>query len=370
LPIEWRIENAIVSYVAYLGQMFWPIHLAPFYPHPESTLSHLAIIVSALLLVATTAIVFRLRKQHPYLVTGWLWYAVMLLPVIGIIQVGWQARADRYTYLPQIGLCLALTWLVVVLSAKWRRRRVFLSVMAAAAMVGLICCAWIQTSYWKNSDLLWTHTLQVTKDNDVAHNNLGSALLQRGLIDEALPHFEIAANLRPGNAVAQDNLARIFRRKGRIAEAITHSVKLIELQPNNVEGRDMLGALLLQAGNVEDAIAQWRSVLEIRPDSYAQNSLAWVLSTYPDGRIRDGVTAVKLAQQAVDLSGGDNPVAIRTLAAAYAESGDFPAAIQNAQRGLELAAKQNDSNLIEQFQREIGLYRDGSPLRASGSTVK
>lgn len=369
LPIEWRLENAVVSYVAYVGQMFWPTHLAPFYPHPESGLSLLTILGSTALLVAVTAIAFMMRQKHPYLLTGWLWYVVMLLPVLGVVQVGWQARADRYTYLPEIGVCLAFTWLIVDFCGKWRKHRTIL-VVAAAIIAVLTWRAWVQTSYWKNSEALWSRTLEVTQDNDVAHNNLGAALLQRGLVDEALPHFQLATNLRPGNASAQDNLARIFRKKGRIEEAITHSRKLIELQPKNVEARDMLGALLLQQGKVEEAITQWRGVLEIQADSYAQNSLAWVLATYPEAAIRDGVTAVKLAQAAVELSGGNNPIALRTLAAAYAESGRFSEAIEHAKRGLELAGGQGDSNLVEALRREIGLYREGSPLRASYPTMK
>jgi Flp pilus assembly protein TadD len=369
LPVALRIENAFVSYVIYLRQMFWPTHLAPFYPHPEKGLPFPMIIGSAALLIAITAIAFALRRRCPYLLTGWLWYAVMLVPVIGIIQVGWQARADRYTYLPQIGLYLGITWAIVDLSASWRNRREILAVTAVALIAILSWRAWIQTSYWKNNQTLWTHTLAVTEDNDVAENNLGTVLFQRGLIDEALSRFQIATNLRPRNAAAQDNLARTLRRKGRISEAIAHSREALELQPNKIETRNMLGAMLFQEGQVEAAISQWREVLARQPDNYAQNSLAWVLATYPESSIRDGATAVELARQALELSGGKNATVLRTLAAAYAESGRFSEAIETAQRGMELATAQSDFGLVDAFQREIALYRDGFPLRAQRPSI-
>ena len=135
LPILERINNAVVSYVLYIWQMFWPVQLAVFYPHPENALPLWEIISSVLLLICITAVAIALRKQRPYLITGWLWYLGMLVPVIGLVQVGWQGRADRYTYLPQIGLYIAVAWAVADLTASWRRQRAILSV-AALLVIG------------------------------------------------------------------------------------------------------------------------------------------------------------------------------------------------------------------------------------------
>ena len=147
--------------------------------------------------------------------TGWLWYLVMLVPVIGIVQVGVQARADRYTYLPQIGLYLLLTWAAADLCAGWRHRRVVLGGCATVILVALIFCARTQTAYWRNSETLWTHTLACTSDNVIAHNNLGNALLQKGKVDEAIAHFQKALQIKPDYAEAHYNLGNALLQKGK-----------------------------------------------------------------------------------------------------------------------------------------------------------
>src|SRR5438552_9866625 len=172
LPFAWRVNNAIVTCVAYIWQMLWPVKLAVFYPHPDNRLLLWQIFLALALLIAITVAVIASRQKRPYLMTGWLWYLGMLVPVIGLVQVGEQARADRYTYLPQVGLYLALTWTIVDLSASWRRRREILGVAAAVVITARTWRAWIQASYWKNSETLWTHTLAVASDYHVVHNNL------------------------------------------------------------------------------------------------------------------------------------------------------------------------------------------------------
>jgi len=364
LPLGWRLNNAAVSYVLYVWQMFWPVKLAVFYPHPENRLPMWEIILALAGLIAVTAGVFALRKKHPYLITGWLWYLVMLMPVIGVIQVGWQGRADRYTYLPQIGLYILVTWAVADLSASWRRQREILGAGAAIIIAVLSWRAWIQTSFWSNSETLWTHTLAVTSDNDVAQNNLGIILLAKGKLDEAISRFEAAVNLRPENGPAHDNLAKAFLQKGQVADAMVHYRKLLEIQPENVEARNILGTVLIQQGRVRQALEQWQETLVIQPENgNAKSNLAWVLATSPDGSLRDGARAVELSEQALRLSGGKNPLIFRTLAAAYAESGRFGEAIETAQRGLELAHTQGNPGLATELENTIVLYQAARPLR-------
>src|SRR5436190_9832869 len=167
LPFLWRLENTFVTYVTYIWQMLWPARLAVFYPHPNNRLPLVGVTAAIALLVAISLLAISLRRTKPYLVTGWFWYLGMLVPVIGLVQVGEQAHADRYTYLPQIGLYIVITWTVAdLLLESTRVRRALVAVMAALAIVSLAVRGLGQTSYWKNSDTLWNHTLAVTGEID------------------------------------------------------------------------------------------------------------------------------------------------------------------------------------------------------------
>jgi tetratricopeptide (TPR) repeat protein len=359
----------VVTYVAYIWQMLWPVKLAVFYPHPENRLPLWEIILALAALVTVTAGTIALRKKRPYFITGWLWYLGMLVPVIGVIQVGWQGRADRYTYLPQIGLYIMVAWAIADLSASWRRRRQILGASTAILVGALTWRAWIQTSYWRDSETLFTHALAVTSNNDVAQNNLGIVLLRKGKLDEAISLLQAAVNLRPENAPAHDNLAKAFLQRGQVADAMVHYRKLLEIQPENIETRNILGTVLVQQGRVTEAIEQWQETLAMDPENgNAKSNLAWVFATYPEESVRNGAQAVQLAEQALKLSGGKNPIIFRTLAAAYAESGRFGEAVDTAKHGLELATEQRNTGLANEFQSYILLYRAGRPLRDTSLT--
>jgi Flp pilus assembly protein TadD len=412
LPSAWRANNAIVTCVVYIWQMLWPVKLAVFYPHPNNRLLLWQVVLALALLITISTTVIALRRKRPYLITGWFWYLGMLVPVISLVQVGEQARADRYTYLPQIGLYLALTWAIADLSASWRRRREILSVATAVVITALTWRAWIQTSYWENSETLWTRTLAVTTDNDVAHNNLGFIFLRRGELDEAISHFQTALNIRAnnpethynlGSALVHNNLGNAFLRKKLVDQAITHYEKAVELRPDYADGHYNLGSALLQEGRIDEAIAHWQRTLSIQPNDaeahttlgdallrngeIAQaiahyetaleiaprsvstlNNLAWALSTCSDASLRNGAKAIELAQEADRLAGGKNPIFIRTLAAAYAENGRFTDAIETAQRALQLATAQDNFALASKLEKDLDLYRTNSPLRHSGLT--
>ena len=364
LPILARIKNAVVTYVVYIGQMLWPVKLAVFYPHPENRLPVSEIILAFAILIAATAAAFVLRKKGPYLVTGWLWYLGMLVPVIGLVQVGWQGHADRYTYLPQIGLYVLLTWAVADLTARWRHQREILNVSAAVVISVLGWSAWIQTSYWRDSETLFTHALAVTSNNDVAENNLGIVFLRKGNLDEAISLLQAAVDLRPENSPAHENLAKALLQKGQVTDALVHYRKLLELQPDNIEVHNIVGTVLIQQGRIREGVEEWQKVLAIQPDNgNAMSNLAWVFATSPDDSLRDGAQAVQLAERALRISGGRIPVIFRTLAAAYAENGRFSEAIQTAQRGIELANSQSNAGLAAELQANIDRYQDEKPLR-------
>ena len=200
LPL--RLGNAVVSYTDYLRQMFWPADLAVLYPWEAARLGAPNTVPSIVLLAGISAGVFVLRRRR-YLVTGWLWYLVMLGPVIGILQVGNQARADRYTYLPQIGLYLLLTWTAVELCAGWRHRRFVLTSFSSVILVALIFSARAQASYWQDSETLWSHALACTTDNIVAEGNLGQACYAKGKTREAMVHFQNSLRIEPNQASIQ-----------------------------------------------------------------------------------------------------------------------------------------------------------------------
>ena len=410
LPLLWRLENALASYVIYIWKTLWPTRLGVFYPHPNNTLSIGQVIFAVALLVAVTAAAAIFRSQRPYLLTGWFWYVVMLFPVIGVIQVGEQGHADRYTYLPSIGLFLAAVWFTADI-AKVRRSQSRLVVATAITTVLLPVLAWtafVQTSYWRNSRTLWNHALAVTSDNDVAHNNLGYLCAERGELDEAISHFESAAKIRSGktnphydagSAFVQMNLADALARKDRSDEAMVHyeeAIRLqpyyadayynrgnvlfakgrideaiadwewtLQLQPNDADAHTSLGNAFLRQGSFKDAIAQYEMAVALAPeDPHSRNNLAWTLATSSDDSIRDGAKAVGFAEQAVVLSGVREPQFLRTLGAAYAESGRFTEAIAAARQAAAIANMQGKRGLATSLEKDLVLYRANLPLRA------
>jgi tetratricopeptide (TPR) repeat protein len=296
--------------------------------------------------------------------TGWLWYLGMLVPVIGLVQVGWQARADRYTYLPQIGLYIAVTWAVTDLTASWRRQRTILSVAALIVTSLLSLRAFVQTSYWRDSETLFKHALAVTRNNDVAENNLGIVFQGQGKLDDAISLLQSAVALRPDNSPAHENLAKALLQKGQVADALIHYKKLLELQPDNIEVHNIVGTVLVQQRRIREGVEEWEKVLAIQPENgNAMSNLAWVFATSPDDSIRDAGKAVHLAQEAMRISNRRIPLLFRTLAAAYAEAGDFSKAIQTAQEGIEVANSQGNPNLATELQGNISLYQEQRPLR-------
>ena len=267
ISLSLRVGNAAISYVAYLGQMFWPSGLAVLYPLAAGNVGVAGVVLSLVLLAGITGGVFVLRRRCPFFLTGWLWYLIMLAPVIGIVQVGVQARADRYTYLPQIGLYLMLTWAAADLCAGRRHRRVVPGGLAAVILAALLFCARAQTACWRNSVSLWTHTLACTSDNAVAQNNLGHTLFKMGDIDDALTHFQTALQIKPDLAEAHNNLGNALLKKGRVDEATAHFQKALQIRPAYAVARNNLGNALLQKGQVDEAMAQYQEALQITPDS-------------------------------------------------------------------------------------------------------
>jgi Flp pilus assembly protein TadD len=414
LPFLWRMQNALVSYVIYVWKTLWPTDLAVFYPHPNDSLPTWEVIFATSLLLGITVMAIVFRRQRPYLLTGWFWYLVMLVPVIGVIQVGEQGHADRYTYLPHIGLFVAMVWFAADVATN-RRPRSWLAVSTATVVIimfALVWMAFIQTSYWRNSETLWSHALEVTSHNDVAHNNLGYLCVDQGKLDDAISHFESAARIRSakrdahydvGSAFMQMNLGDALARKGRPDEAMVHYEEAIRLQPYYADAYYNRGNVLFTMGRTDEAIADWQTTLEIQPndadahtglgnallrkgslqeaiahyekalsfateDPHSRNNLAWILATASDASLRDGTRAVRFAQEAVQLTGGREPRFLRTLAAAYAESGRFSEALAVAQQAAVIATMQGNTDVSNRLKSDLALYRGHLPVRDSSLT--
>ena len=266
LPLTWRAANAASVYLIYVWQMIWPANLALIYPHPGRLPFWEAASASALLILITAG-GFIFRKRRPYLITGWLWYLIMLLPVIGLIQVGSQAHADRYTYLPQIGLYLAGTWAIVDLSRSFRHRREVFAVAAPLVVAVLGWRAWVQTGYWHDTERLWNRTFAVTKQNDLAHFAMGEFLLKSHRLDEAITQFEIVLASHPYDPDANFQLGSAFMEKGDLELAIRHFERTLKKEPENPEAETNLANVLLKSERVEEAVEHYRNVVRHEPSS-------------------------------------------------------------------------------------------------------
>jgi len=290
---------------------------------------------------------------------------VMLIPVIGIVQVGLQGHADRYTYLPQVGLEIAVVWLIWDLTKSWRQQKIVLSAAGAFVVGTFSILSWKQTTHWRDTEALWRHTLAVTPDSDVAHAGLGGILFVRGQVDESIDHYERALRLRDGNVAAHFGLGRALAAKQKTDAAIFHFQKALSIQPDYIAASNDLGVLLVSKGAIKEAIAAWEQSLSFDPDNAdAANDIAWVRATVADTDLRDGREALELAQRAL-RAGGENAVLLRTLAAAQAENGQFVEAIATCQRGEELARRNGDLAMVESLRNCAESFRRGETLRGT-----
>ena len=329
LPLGSRVANAIVAYAAYIGKMLWPAHLSAFYPlHP---LTAGTVASSALLLMALSAGALLCARHHPYVTVGWLWYLITLAPVIGIIQVGSQSMADRYTYIPSVGLFIVAAWGCADLLDARPAGKFALTAAVAAILLACTAMARTQAEYWTNSKTLWAHALTVDADDDTAHRLLADALLKEGRREEAIDHYSAALRIRPSNADAHNGLGLALAGQGKYGQAIAEYAEAerlkpllvdahvnmglalaaqqklgpaideyniaLRIDPDFVNGRLSLALALAHTGRPNEAIAQYEEVLRLHPDNAsAHNNLGVVLSG--QGRIREAIAQFAAAVQA------------------------------------------------------------------------
>ena len=398
LSIGWRVVTAALASVTYLWKAVWPSGLAVHYIHPGMLGADLKAFLlpaaaAALGIAAITALAVRERARRPYLLTGWLWYLVMLAPVSGLVQVGAQFWADRYAYLPLIGVSIAVVWGV----AAWARRPAHARLaagVAAAVLLAYTTAAFAQVRLWRDSRTLFEHALRVTRDNWVIENNLGVLLSDDDPASmEARRHLERAVQIRPAYAGAHHNLATVLLEQGHFAEAEAEWDQALRLQPDYPEAsigvgmlrikqgrldeararfedalrRDPssasahahLGLALASSGHLEEARREFETALRLDPQSVlAEHGLARWLATAPDSAERDPRRALELARHAAATTNYRRPDILATLAAAYAASGDFPQAIAWQQRALTLVPEAQRPI----YHQRLELYQQGRTL--------
>ncbi|HKC13002.1 MAG TPA: tetratricopeptide repeat protein [Vicinamibacteria bacterium] len=331
LPLDARITNALYSYLVYAGKMFWPQPLAVVYPHPEGHLSFLPVAAAVAFLVLGTGEALRRRRRHPYGIVGWLWYLGMLLPVLGLVQSGVHARADRYTYLPLIGLSLIVAWGAAEALGSRPNAKPALAVIAALWIAVLILVTRRQVDHWRDTATLFEHAIRVTTGNYLAENNLATALAVRGDAREAEAHYREAIRIRPDYTQAEDNLGVLLARQGRMAEAMALHEEALRVQPRDAEAHFNLGLLNARSSRTSEAAQHYAEALRLNP-RLASAHYNWGNLMAGEGRWSE---AAEHFASAVRLQ-PDHAMSYNNLGLAQALLGKWPEAMGDYARALEI----------------------------------
>jgi len=421
LSLDNRIANALVSYLSYIGKMMYPAHLGVLYPYRHIGLFVWQPAAAIFTLAFITVVIIYYSRRYRYLFVGWLWYLGTLVPVIGLVQVGDQAMADRYTYVPLTGLFIIAAWGLPELLAGWRYRKAALCISAATVLFVLSICTYHQLRYWRNNITLFEHTLAVTEDNSKIQNNLGNVLASMGRSDEAIGHYNEALRIRPNYIEAHYNLAKALQSQGRIDEAVSHFNEALSIKPDYAEAHINLGITLKSQGKLDEAISHYREALKIKPDSaeayynlgnalksagrldeavsnYEKalqlnpndaeicNNMGSVLQS--QGKLDDAISyyrrsvsidpnyaaahnnlgnalakagrldeAIVQIERAAALTKYQNAAILNTLSAAYAAKGRFSEAIATAQKALDIATAGRNDQLADFTRRQLEMYK-------------
>jgi tetratricopeptide (TPR) repeat protein len=291
LPLKSRVANALFSYIGYVFKAIWPSKLAVFYPYPENILSEWKIIGAGLLISVTIFLSIRTVRKYPYIGVGLFMYLGTLVPVIGLVQVGDQAMADRYTYIPLIGIFIIVAWGVPDLFKQWDYRNFFLGSFGGIILVTLSIISFYQLMHWKNGITLFDHTIQISENNFIAQNNLGTALASVDP-DNAIFHYKEALRIKPDYAVAFYNLGTVFKNRGNTDDSIFNYLEALRIDPDYLEAHINLGTVLFSIGNYEEAVLHFKKALKIDPRKTAvRMKLAKVL--YVQGKSGEAVSHYK-----------------------------------------------------------------------------
>jgi tetratricopeptide (TPR) repeat protein len=389
LPFAVRLDNAVLSYVRYIGKIFSPVGLAVLYPHPAITHGWLTV-GAALLLLSISAACLSLGRRSGYLAVGWLWYLGALVPVIGLVQVGRQAMADRYTYIPGIGLLVIAVWGVADLTRRWPGRRVVLASVSAASLVALSVLTFLQIRTWRDTTTLFEHALAVTESNPfievalgrwndaISHleetlrvqpdspemlYTLGAALESTGRVAEAAERYQAALRLKPDYAEAHSNLGLLLLRQGQAAEALPHLRETARLDAAGTQARADLATCLAALGKHGDAARELREARRLSPDSVPVLSrFALELALAAGGDPARAAEAVAPARTACELTQWRDPNLLDLLARIQAAAGQYDEAAQTTRRALDLVRQTNASDLASRLEARLEAYRQRSTV--------
>jgi len=383
-PIRVRISNALVSYIGYISKVLYPSRLAVLYPHPGQSLALWRIIVAVLILVCVSGCVVYLARRRRYLAVGWLWYLGALVPVIGLVQVGAQGMADRYTYLPSIGIFIMIAWGAAGICARWRYGKIVLGVAAGVVLAVLVMCTRKQVGYWESNAAIFGHALAMTENNFIMHSSYGGMLFEEGRFDEALAHFNEAQRINPDYSDARRNVGIVLFKQGKIDEAIavfsdvldgkgdwptaynylglayaqkgeldlavSNYNAALQLKPDYVDALKNLGIALKEQGKTDEALEKWTKALELEPDN-------------PEVHYNMGVVSLERGDydQAVGYfsvalsSKPDWPEARHSLGAAYYFQGRFKLAERESARAVSLRPDYYDAR----YNLALAMVRQG-----------
>jgi len=396
LSLKARVANVFVSYLGYIEKMIWPLNLAILYPLREFPIGK--VLMSGFLIIGLSVLVVRLSQRFPYIFVGWFWYLGTLIPVIGLVQVGSQSMADRYTYIPLIGLFIIVAWGMSDIFAKWPGRKIIVAVVSSVMLSFFMICAWFQVGYWKNGITLFTHALKVTDNNSIAHCELGHALDRHGKHDEAIIHYFKALQINPNYAEAHNNLGYSLASQGKFKDAVYHYHEAQRIDPNDVKAHNNLGTVLARQGNFEDAVYHFNQALQADPNyagayynlgkiysnqgeikkaigfyrkalhfspnmTDALYNLSWITASHEDEKFRNSREAIKFAEKLCKITRYREPLALDALAVAYAEAGRFDAAVLTAKNALKLAVLHGPQELVLGLKNRLQLYQTGQPYR-------
>jgi Tfp pilus assembly protein PilF len=396
LPFWLRLGNSLVAYAGYLAKFFWPENLAFFYPQAVTSFWSPA---AAIFLALISYCAFRVRRSFPYVPVGWLWFLGTLVPVIGIVQVGEQAMADRYSYFPAIGIFIIVAFAGQDLVGRFPSVKKLLLPAAFLILAGCVLATEKQLRYWRRDETLFAHAVAVTKDNEIAHLNLGVVYEKQGRTAEAMEEYHQAMKINPRRAHTHNNIADLLDASGQLNEALAEYQAALQLNPGALPAHLNLGIVLVELGRFDEAeeqfnfaakldptdarphyqmgkaflkqaqdaaaIDEFKQALQLDADDYqVLTYAARVLAADENPNLRDGQTALEFATRANALTGGDQPFVLDVLGMALAENGDFTNAAACLQKALDLATVSQMKN-AELLRIRLQLYKNNSPWRES-----
>ena len=327
-PFIIRISNALASYISYIEKMLWPQHLALLYPH---VLEGWKIAGAFLILIFISYVAVRVMKRFPYIIVGWFWYLGTLVPVIGLVQVGSQSMADRYTYVPLIGIFIIIAWGASDILTRWQYRRAFLAISAGCILSVLTIVTWMQLQYWQNSISLFEHTINVTTDNFTMHCCMGTALAEQGKIDEAVVHYTEALKIKPDYAEAHYGRGVVLQEQDKIDEAISHYTEALKIKPDYADVHYNLGIALVRQGRVDEAISHYSEAMRINPGDDDARSRLQMIQTILKETDKD----IKRLKKLLEINPGD-PELHYILGNQYYKRRDFDKSINQYQKALSI----------------------------------